>query len=99
MSAKRHIVAVALAALVVLGSNAHLVRAQTPVGPREEPVTAAIAGGQLSGTLLLQAGAGPFPVALIVAGSGATDRDGNSVPSVSQPMRTKSSHESLRRAA
>jgi alpha-beta hydrolase superfamily lysophospholipase len=44
----------------------------------EEPVTAAIPDGHLSGTLLLPAGSGPFPAALIIAGSGPTDRDGNS---------------------
>lgn len=31
----------------------------------------------LKGTLLLPEGKGPFPVALIIAGSGPTDRDGN----------------------
>jgi uncharacterized protein len=33
--------------------------------------------GQLSGTLLLPDGAGPWTAALLVAGSGPTDRDGN----------------------
>jgi alpha-beta hydrolase superfamily lysophospholipase len=35
------------------------------------------AWGQLAGTLLLPEGAGPWPAALLVAGSGPTDRDGN----------------------
>jgi uncharacterized protein len=35
------------------------------------------ATGQLSGTLELPNGKGPFPVVLIIAGSGPTDRDGN----------------------
>jgi uncharacterized protein len=35
------------------------------------------AWGKLSGTLLLPEGAGPWPAALLVAGSGPTDRDGN----------------------
>ena len=35
------------------------------------------ATGTLQGTLELPAGRGPFPVALIIAGSGPTDRDGN----------------------
>jgi pimeloyl-ACP methyl ester carboxylesterase len=35
------------------------------------------ATGILHGTLELPAGGGPFPVALIIAGSGPTDRDGN----------------------
>jgi pimeloyl-ACP methyl ester carboxylesterase len=33
--------------------------------------------GTLHGTLELPSGGGPFPVALIIAGSGPTDRDGN----------------------
>jgi uncharacterized protein len=33
--------------------------------------------GKLSGTLELPIGSGPFPVALMIAGSGPTDRDGN----------------------
>jgi uncharacterized protein len=45
---------------------------------REEPVTVSIPVGTLSGTLMLPDGNGPFPVALIIAGSGPTDRDGNS---------------------
>lgn len=34
--------------------------------------------GRLYGTLELPQGPGPFPVALVIAGSGPTDRDGNS---------------------
>ncbi len=34
--------------------------------------------GRLHGTLELPEGPGPFPVALVIAGSGPTDRDGNS---------------------
>ena len=44
---------------------------------KEEPVTIAIPVGTLSGTLMLPNGKGPFPVALIVAGSGPVDRNGN----------------------
>lgn len=43
----------------------------------EQPVTVPVAGGTLAGTLTLPSGSGPFPVALIVAGSGPVDRDGN----------------------
>lgn len=53
----------------------------TPVSAadfREEPVSVAVPSGTLSGTLMLPAGSGPFPVALIIAGSGPTDRNGNS---------------------
>ncbi|MBW4053092.1 MAG: alpha/beta fold hydrolase [Proteobacteria bacterium] len=38
------------------------------------------ATGTLHGTLELPAGRGPFPVALIIAGSGPTDRNGNDKP-------------------
>lgn len=44
----------------------------------EEPATLGTPPGSLQGTLDVPAGAGPFPVVLIVAGSGPTDRDGNS---------------------
>lgn len=39
-------------------------------------------GHSLFGTLTLPQGKGPFPVVLIIAGSGPTDRDGNQVPSL-----------------
>lgn len=49
----------------------------TPPGS-ETPVTVdAGRGVQLSGTLMTPPGRGLFPVALIIAGSGPTDRDGN----------------------
>ena len=43
----------------------------------EAAVSVSIPVGTLSGTLVLPAGKGPFPVALIIAGSGPTNRDGN----------------------
>ncbi len=43
-----------------------------------EPVSLKLSGVTLSGTLELPSGNGPFPAVLIVAGSGPTDRDGNS---------------------
>lgn len=42
-----------------------------------ENLTLAAPTATLKGTLLLPEGQGPFPVALIIAGSGPTDRDGN----------------------
>ena len=49
------------------------------VQSQETPVTLATKTGALHGTLLIPAGArSPMPVALIIAGSGPTDRDGNS---------------------
>jgi uncharacterized protein len=46
--------------------------------PQEIAVELLTAGGTLHGTLLLPGGPAPSPVALIIAGSGPTDRDGNS---------------------
>ncbi|MBE7369943.1 alpha/beta hydrolase [Ramlibacter pallidus] len=43
----------------------------------ELPIELPTAWGQLSGTLLLPDAGGPFTAALLVAGSGPTDRDGN----------------------
>ena len=53
---------------------------QVPVssGFVQEPATLTTATGIIHGTLYLPSGTGPFPVALIIAGSGPTDRDGNS---------------------
>lgn len=45
--------------------------------PTESPMTLKASGGTLSGTFMVPDGRGPFPVALIIAGSGAVDRDGN----------------------
>ena len=49
-----------------------------PSGFVEEPDTLTTTTGVIHGTLDLPTGGGPFPVALIIAGSGPTDRDGNS---------------------
>ena len=49
-----------------------------PSGFVEEPATLTTTTGVIHGTLDLPTGGGPFPVALIIAGSGPTDRDGNS---------------------
>ncbi len=53
---------------------------QVPVssGFVQEPATLTTSTGIIHGTLDLPSGIGPFPVALIIAGSGPTDRDGNS---------------------
>ena len=51
----------------------------TALPAQETPVTLETKSGALHGTLLLPANAsGPVPVALLIAGSGPTDRDGNS---------------------
>ncbi len=44
----------------------------------EEEVQLDTGTGVLYGTLLIPEGTGPFPVVLILSGSGPTDRDGNS---------------------
>ena len=49
-----------------------------PSGFVEEPASLTTTTGVIHGTLDLPSGNGPFPVALIIAGSGPTDRDGNS---------------------
>jgi pimeloyl-ACP methyl ester carboxylesterase len=52
---------------------------QSPPGEgRSENVSLERPGVTLRGTLLAPPGPGPFPVVLIIAGSGPTDRDGNS---------------------
>lgn len=45
---------------------------------KEEPVTLDTGTGTLLGTLMLPAAQGKVPAALIISGSGPTDRDGNS---------------------
>jgi hypothetical protein len=56
---------------------------------REESIELSTSGGKLSGTLALPDGKAPWPVVMLVAGSGPTDRDGNSalLPGASGPMR------------
>ena len=64
---------------VVVGSvllTATFVAAQTP-SFTAEPWTLSTEPGHLAGTLLVPEGAGPWPVVLILAGSGPTDRNGN----------------------
>lgn len=53
-----------------------------PVGVQEEPFLIEGGGARLTGTLALPAVPGPVPVALIVPGSGAVDRDGNAPPAL-----------------
>jgi alpha-beta hydrolase superfamily lysophospholipase len=62
----------------ILGLLFLSVAAHAAAAPREEAVTLTTAAGQLAGTLALPAQAAKVPVALIIAGSGPTDRDGNS---------------------
>jgi alpha-beta hydrolase superfamily lysophospholipase len=50
---------------------------------RESPLSFSSGSLTLSGTLALPSGAGPWPSVVIIAGSGPTDRDGNSVLGIS----------------
>ena len=62
------------------GAVAAPARPQEPQSPfpyRSEDVTYAGGAGNLAGTLTLPDGAGPFPAVLLIAGSGAQDRDEN----------------------
>lgn len=55
------------------------VGASVAIPAQESPVTLDTKTGALHGTLVMPAGAtSPVPVALLIAGSGPTDRDGNS---------------------
>ncbi len=65
---------VALAAVLLGCSDA----VAPPDRPEEQPIRLETSTGAIHGTLLLPGGPGEKPVALIVAGSGPTDRDGNS---------------------
>jgi uncharacterized protein len=47
-----------------------------------QPITLKTATGDISGTLVTPSGSGSHPVVLIIAGSGPTDRDGNSAVAV-----------------
>ncbi|MDF2381196.1 alpha/beta hydrolase [Nostoc ellipsosporum NOK] len=50
---------------------------------KEEQKAIAVNGGTIHGTLMLPDGSANFPVVLIIAGSGPTDRNGNSIPALS----------------
>jgi hypothetical protein len=52
--------------------------ATTSLTPSSDTLTLETPTGNLGGTLALPSGAGPFPLVVIIAGSGPTDRDGNS---------------------
>jgi len=64
-------------ALAGLASGFAAVRADVP-GPTEQPLALTTATGTLQGSLVLPAGRTRMPVVLLIAGSGPTDRNGNS---------------------
>jgi pimeloyl-ACP methyl ester carboxylesterase/uncharacterized protein YfiM (DUF2279 family) len=63
--------------------------APAPLAITEEPVTLNTPTGEIFGTLELPAAPTPVPVALIIAGSGPTDRNGNSpaIPGANNSLR------------
>lgn len=66
---------VKLLSFLVLACACALAAAQSP---SEVEIVLDTPTGKLAGSLLLPKAGGPLPVALIIAGSGPTDRDGNS---------------------
>ena len=70
------LVCVLLPALVPGPALAQPPQSTQPIG--EADIVLDTPTGKIAGSLLLPAGAGPLPVALVIAGSGPTDRDGNS---------------------
>jgi pimeloyl-ACP methyl ester carboxylesterase len=72
------ILIVAVGAVAVLLAAVAIIHFWVRPGVRSVPVTLATSTGTLYGTLLLPARWPPWPAALIIAGSGPTDRDGNS---------------------
>jgi len=66
---------VTLWTMLVLAAAAQVAAAAAPA---EQPIALETASGTVHGTLRLPGGADKAPVVLIVAGSGPTDRDGNS---------------------
>jgi pimeloyl-ACP methyl ester carboxylesterase len=69
---------------VALSPPSRVPRADTlaPAGVHEEPFLIEGGGARVIGTLTLPAVPGPVPVALIVPGSGAVDRNGNAPPAL-----------------
>lgn len=55
-----------------------LAASSPPIPPASDTLTLETPTGKLSGTLIVPPGTGPFPLVVIIAGSGPTDRDGNS---------------------
>ncbi len=66
-----------LSSAILLLAAAPALFAASVSGFQQMPATLKTATGTLHGTLELPVGNGPFPVALIIAGSGPTDRNGN----------------------
>jgi uncharacterized protein len=66
--------------LATIAAMAQMTDTLPPAGAIESPYTIHSAGLEMSGTLAVPRGVtGPVPVVVIIAGSGPTDRNGNSV--------------------
>lgn len=61
--------------IAILGCAA----ARSMAAPAEEPAELKTSGGTVHGTLLVPESTKPVPVVLLIAGSGPTDRNGNSI--------------------
>ncbi len=79
-----------LSVLALLSLNAH-----AEVAYKLEPVSLKVKDATLKGTLTVPSGGGKFPVALIIAGSGPTDQNGNSLGTTVQPNSYKQLSEAL----
>jgi len=66
--------------LLLLVASCH--ETQGPQAQKSEELTTPNEVGAMRGTLLLPSGRPPFPVVLIVAGSGPVDRNGNQLPAL-----------------
>ncbi len=72
----RHVVGLTLAVAVGVARGEEKQRAPA-AGPAIRPIQLVTKTGTLDGGIDLPPGAGPWPVVLVIAGSGPTDRDGN----------------------
>ena len=82
MAAIRHLMRVVCTVVAFLVGGERVPGSEPPQPTQsargaEEPIRLVTKTGELHGSLDLPAGAGPFPVVVILAGSGPTDRDGN----------------------
>src|SRR4051812_3162212 len=79
MPARLRPTSIAAATLICVANsmNATNANAQTPAGAGD-PVTLETPSGKIAGTLLIPASPTPMPAVVIIAGSGPTDRNGNS---------------------
>ena len=75
----KHAVLVLTAFVITACSSTQLQFPPAPMNIVEDSVSLATPGGRIFGTLELPAQRFPVPVALMIAGSGPTDRNGNSI--------------------